>query len=69
MITGPEGEAINLDAKVTKHLYNVYIYYGYMSLTVSYRQHAHGHKIVSVVIPMASSCFILLCLSHFESSI
>ena len=40
-----------------------------MSLTVSYRQPARGHEIVSVPIPMASSCFILFCLSHFESSI
>ena len=58
----------NLDAKVAKHLYNIYIHYAYMSVTVSYRQPARGLKIVSVFIPMASSCFILLCLSHFESS-
>ena len=62
IIAEPEGEATNLDAQVAERLY-VYMYicvYVYMSITVSCGHLARGLKIVSVAIPMASSCSIHL---------
>ena len=64
----PESEATNLDAQVVKRLY-ICIYfslYVYMSITVSYGHLACGLKIVSVAIPMASSCSIYLLNSRFR---
>ena len=59
IIADPEGKATNLDAQVAEHLYICMFFclYVYMSVTVSYL--AHGLKIVSVAIPMASSCSYL----------
>ena len=62
IIAEPEGEATNLDAQVAKRLC-ICIYfslYVYMPVTVSYGHLARGHEIVSVAIPMTSSCFLYL---------
>ena len=62
IIAEPEGEATNLDAQVAECLYiciNICLYV-YMSVTVSYGHLARGLEIVSVAIPMASSCSIYL---------
>ena len=55
-----EGEATNLDTQVAKHLYICIFLYVYMSVTVSYGHLARGLEIISVAIPMASSCSIYL---------
>ena len=54
----PEGEATNLDAQVAERLY--ICIYVYMSVTVSYGHLGCDLEIVSVAIPMASSCSIYL---------
>ena len=62
IIAEPEGKAINLDAQVTERLYICIFFslYVYMSVTVSYGHLARGLEILSVAIPMASSCSICL---------
>ena len=60
IIAEPEGEAANLDAQVAERLYMYVCIYVYMSVTVSYGHLACGLEIVSVAIPMASSCSIYL---------
>ena len=62
IVAEPVGEATNLDARVAERLY-ICIYfsiYVYMSVTVSYGHLARALTIVSVAIPMASSCSIYL---------
>ena len=62
VIAKPEGETTNLDTHVAERLY-ICIYfslYVYMSVTVSYGHLTRGLEIVSVAIPMASSCSIYL---------
>ena len=56
------GTATNLDAQVVERF--LYCIYVYISVTVSYGHLARGLEIVSVAIPLASSCSIYLSEIH-----